>query len=445
MVPAAAQVYQGVSGTGDAVTFNSGNFDPVSFAEKQAAYIRSQREKEEAERKKKITDLDILKDYKPATDKGSQEIYEFFNNGIPVFAEAMAKGLDPLDPTTETGRAWIKFRNDIALKKAQDEAAQKTVDEAFKMWSQNPLKYDEGVMQNALRKYNELPTISERNEFIRRNPILQPHVDYYDMLGQFDIKPSYRDVPVGNNVERQFYYDPKAVEEQAVTVLQNPQNERAVAKLEADIKAGKQTKPDGTPYKNAQEWLAARFETGGSKTDSRYLRPYAGKSMGSENTSVTIDGYGIGTGAKGFTYDVKSLVGGDDWDYVSIGYKGGFGQNSTPPITIKNPQTGEVVIGTYKGIRRVGNGNSFELELFVEEEKRERGRIKKTWYLETIPFESNDELASTVNAETGDDVISVVHQIWTGRKTNRKVPPVAPEKKQSKSKSEFEMYKQAPK
>ena len=272
-------VFQGRQGTGEATVFNSGNFDPVNMWQRRYEQARVDDAKRVEEKKKKLANLDLLKDYVPQREEFSKAIYETFDKGIDAYADAMAQGHDPFDMSTDLGRSFVKFRGELAGMAQAEQSVVDKITAAKKAMDTSPEKYDVDVFAETMREYEAAPDWKSKAEVLATKPLLAPQIDYLEPIEAIKefIKPNIviRDIDGQTRVEEE-KYDVDRLAEVTQSVLALPQFQKFKAKYDKDPTAS-------MPY---EQFIMSKFIP-----VSKEKKNPSGNPFGGNTTVITNDGF----------------------------------------------------------------------------------------------------------------------------------------------------------
>lgn len=159
------------AGSGRAVIYQD-RFDPAAGFMQYAVSVRADKAKRQAaavKRQKEAFERIKELEYEAADEvdaKELQNMWETSMNDLTTIVKSQEYG-DVLDPTSQAGRTF--FRVQKALETASTMSAEnlKLLNEQISQFRSNPSEYNAEEFEKRMKYYNELPTISERNAFLR--------------------------------------------------------------------------------------------------------------------------------------------------------------------------------------------------------------------------------------------------------------------------------------
>lgn len=411
----------GREGSGMATIYDSGNFDGAKFVQDEANRKRdlalAEKNKAQADKKNANAKLfDILTKYPGSTTKGMEEIGGFSNKLVDNLAEVMMKpNQDPLDPMTEAGSLFVKGINQIQGMAAADKMINEARGTAMKLARDNPGKFDLDYFDEQLGKLDSAATIDEQAK-IAQEGLLKPYYDYNDLMKQVTVGQSFTETPKGNQVVREYFYDPQQLQANADAIVANPSNAPFIAQLEKDIAAGKVDAESPQDYFIKQKNLTV-------KTYDDYSKPYKPSS-----DQMSVFGGGIGFSQNGYNVAINHIDEPDAYKSTDTKEANYFvvdresGQTAgTPELRLTTKDGKEIqATGTWE-FKRLANGD-WTVRGDVKETKpiasmkpSDRGKteeVERTLEFGEVMFDNKN--ITKFRGETGIDLIPMVQS--TARK-----------------------------
>jgi hypothetical protein len=318
-----ALVSQGVAGTGSAVIYDTNHFDPVKFAEQQAAKAMLAKAKREKERQDKNAKAFEGFNLLPNGQMFMQQLIDYNNKGREIFARP--EYVDHLiDPTTQVGQQYNQFKmNAQALvKKAND--LETTIQKELALAAANPTKYDPQSVDE-LTKAAQLGDIGKVEELYRKNggQILKPAYDVEDLLGRITYTPEVTTRRDKNGLFVEPHYNDEDLKADI---------EKAISSPDLQAQANYFTQKFGGKDALVEELIRLH------KKDAPEAKFYKGEAASGSSGSATRSSGGIEAVAVSDTH----YQGGENGRFNLIMYKGKNG--AVPPATTLLDENGRTVL-----------------------------------------------------------------------------------------------------